>query len=327
VPSHPELTGVSSVLSANASVGAASADQPPTPAAPAIVEPSALAVPKRDWTWWLGAAISVAVLIAALYQLRLVNIAEVAAMVPASPLFWLAFAGAYFIGPAGDWLIFRRLWTIPASGFVALLRKMIGNELLLGYIGEVYFYTWARRRTQMTSAPFGAIKDVAILSALTGNAITLAMLALAFPLIGSLEFGIEPSTLIASVAVVLGTSSALLFFGKRIFSLPRHELFRASGIHLVRILLYAGFSALAWHLVLPQVALSWWLLLSASRQLLSRLPLMPNKDIVFAGLAVFMIGHDAEIGELMTMMASLTLVTHIGLGLLLSAGDAVRIKR
>lgn len=316
------------MLTANASVGASGPESTARPpASPAIVEPSALAVTKRDWAWWLGAAISLGVLVAALYELRAVNIAQVAAMVPASPLFWLAFAGAYFVGPAGDWLIFRRLWNIPASGFVALLRKMIGNELLLGYIGEVYFYTWARRRTQMTSAPFGAIKDVAILSALTGNAITLAMLALAFPLIGSLEFGIQPTTLLASVAVVLGTSSALLFFGKRIFSLPRYELLIASAIHLVRILLYAAFSALAWHLVLPEVALSWWLLLSASRQLLSRLPLMPNKDIVFAGLAVFMIGHDAEIGELMTMMASLTLATHIGLGLLLSAGEAVRFKR
>lgn len=318
-------TGVPSVLSTNAIADASGAE--PTGQPTAIIEPVALAVPKRDWTWWLGAAISVGVLCAAIYQLRLVNIAEVAALVPSSPLFWLAFAGAYLIGPAGDWLIFRRLWNIPAAGFVALLRKMIGNELLLGYIGEVYFYTWARRRTQMTSAPFGAIKDVAILSALTGNAITLSMLALAFPLVGSLEFGIEPTTLLASVAVVLGTSSALIFFGKRIFSLPRHDLLHASAIHLVRILLYAGFSALAWHLVLPQVALSWWLLLSASRQLLSRLPLMPNKDIVFAGLAVFMIGHDAEIGELMTMMASLTLITHIGLGLLLSAGEAVRFKR
>lgn len=318
MPNSFETTGEPPVLSANATVRADLA---------ANAEPGVLPVAKRDWTWWLGAAISVGILVAALYQLRLVNLAEVSAMVPASPLFWLAFAGAYFIGPAGDWLIFRRLWSIPAAGFVALTRKMIGNELLLGYIGEVYFYTWARRRTQMTSAPFGAIKDVAILSALTGNAITLAMLALAFPLIGSLEFGIQPSTLLGSVAVVLVTSSALLFFGKRIFSLPRHELWITSGIHLARILIYAGLSALAWHLVLPQVALSWWILLSASRQLLSRLPLMPNKDIVFAGLAVFLIGHDAEIGALMTMMASLTLITHIGLGLLLSAGEAVRFKR
>jgi hypothetical protein len=54
---------------------------------------------------------------------------------------------------------------------------------------------------------------------------------------------------------------------------------------------------------------------------------MPNKDIVFAGLAVFMIGHDAEIGELMTMMATLTLAMHLGLGLILSLAEAAGWKR
>jgi len=60
---------------------------------------------------------------------------------------------------------------------------------------------------------------------------------------------------------------------------------------------------------------------------LSRLPFLPNKDVVFAGLAVFMIGHDAEVGALMTMMASLFLVTHLGLGLLLVGGEAVGWRR
>jgi hypothetical protein len=310
------------VLSANTSDPAPSLDAPSF-----TIEPAPLPVKDRSWTWWLGGGISLAVLVVSVIELLRVDFSEVVELMPASPLFWLVFFTAYFVPACTDWAIFHRLWKIPADGFTALVRKMIGNELLFGYVGELYFYTWARRRTQMTSAPFGAIKDVAILSALTGNAITLAMLALAFPSVGSLEFGIEPSTLIASVGVVLVSSSLLLIFRKRLFSLPRDELIYASAMHLVRIIATTALGALCWHLALPDVALSWWLLLAACRLLLSRLPLMPNKDIVFAGLAVFMIGHDAEIGELMTMMASLTLATHIGLGLLLSAGEAVRFKR
>jgi hypothetical protein len=65
-----------------------------------------------------------------------------------------------------------------------------------------------------------------------------------------------------------------------------------------------------------------WVLLSAMRMLLSRLPFLPNKDVVFAALAVFMIGQDAEVGALMAMMASLLLATHLGLGLLLVGGEA-----
>ena len=50
-----------------------------------------------------------------------------------------------------------------------------------------------------------------------------------------------------------------------------------------RIAATIGLSALLWHLILPSVALGWWLLLATLRQLVSRLPLVPNKDVVFDG--------------------------------------------
>ncbi len=291
------------------------------PKAGPAIDPAPLAQSDRGWTWWAGVGFSIAILAAVLWQVRSVGIASVVAMVPRTPGFWLAFLAAYFSAPLVDWLIFRRLWNIPAAGFAALLRKLIGNELLLGYIGEVYFYTWARRRTAMTAAPFGAVKDVAILSALMGNVVTLVMVVLAAPLLSTMKFGIDGDTLVASIAVVLVTSSAVLLFRRKLFSLPANELRYVSGMHLLRIGLTTGFNALAWHLVLPEVGMQWWLLLSALRLLLSRLPLLPNKDIVFAGLAVFLIGHDVQIGALMTMMASLILGTHLIVGLGLVAGD------
>lgn len=290
-------------------------------------DPAPLVTGERGWTWWVGAAISFSVLVAVILQLRSVDFHEVRAILPDRPLFWLVFAAAYITSPAADWVIYRRLWQMPLSGFGALLRKLIGNELLVGYVGELYLYTWARRRVDMPSTPFGAIKDVAILSAMTANAVTLVMLAMAYPLLGALHLGIDSKALLVSVTVVLASSSAVLFFRKKLFSLPRDDLFFVTGVHLVRIFLTTGLAAVCWHLALPDVAVQWWLLLAAMRMLLSRLPLLPNKDIVFAGLAVFLIGHDAEIGALMTMMASLILATHIGLGLMLVASETLGWKR
>jgi len=284
-------------------------------------------VRERGWTWWLGAAISAAVLVAVVFELRKVNFAGVRAILPTSPWFWLVFAVSYFSAPAADWIIYRRLWRIPLSGFSALLRKLVGNELLVGYVGELYLYTWARRRTGMTSAPFAAIKDVAILSAMVANAVTLVLVILAYPLLGALHLGLETRTLLISVGVIVVTSTAILFLRKKLFSLPRHDLLFVARVHLIRIGMTTGLAALCWHLALPGVSLHWWLLLATLRMLLSRLPLLPNKDIVFAGLAVFMIGHDAEIGSLMTMMASLILVTHLFMGLLLVGSQASRINR
>lgn len=287
-----------------------------------IADPAPLAANPRGWTWWAGAAISIAVLVAALLQIGQIDLCQVRSLVPTNPLFWLAFATAYLMQPGIDWVIFRRLWHVPAAAFVALTRKLIGNELLLGYIGELYFYTWARRRSDMPTAPFGAIKDAAILSALVGNFVSLAMVAVAYPYLGELRLGIDDRTLIGSIAVVLVSSSLLLFFRKKLFSLPGRELWIISGLQLFRVVANTFLTALCWHLVLPGVDYTWWLLLSAFRLLLSRLPLMPNKDIVFAGLAVFLIGHDAQIGALMALMASLFLATHVGLGLALVGVEA-----
>ena len=158
---------------------------------------------------------------------------------------------------------------------------------MLGYLGEVYFYAWARRNAKMVAAPFGAIKDVAILSALTGNAATLAMVLLAAPMIGQLRLGVDSTTFVLSMTFMLGTSMLLLLLRKSVFTLPSHDLWFITFVHLGRIIGSAVLVGLLWHLLLPAVPLTYWLLLSTMRQLLSRLPFLPNKDIMFVGLASF----------------------------------------
>ena len=69
--------------------------------------------------------------------------------------------------------------------------------------------------------------------------------------------------------------------------------------HVLRIGLTVAAWALLWHLALPAVSLSWWLYLATLRMLVSRLPLIPNKDLVFAGVAVFTLGHETDIASLM----------------------------
>ena len=269
---------------------------------------------------WIGPFISLGIFGAVLYQLRDLQIGAVAAMLPSSPLFWLAFAAYYLAAPIFDFVIFRRLWNLPAAGFGALMRKFVGNEILMGYIGEVHFYSWARSRLKMVAAPFGAVKDVAILSAVMGNVVTLAVLAAAYPFLGVLHIGVAPRTLVAAVAITLGSSLVLLLLRGRVLTLGQKDLAFVAAVQLARVVVTALLPALLWHLALPQVALGWWILLAAVRLLLSRLPLLPNKDLVFAGVAVALIGRGAGIDDLMTMMASLILGTHliVGTGLVLA---------
>lgn len=288
-------------------------------ALPTHIDPAPLIRAGRNWTHWIGPLVSVLMLGAVVYELRSIDLREVWALLPTSIGFWLLFLAYYLAGPASEWLIFRRLWGLPLSGMGALLQKLVSNEILLGYLGEVYFYAWARRSATVSASPFGAIKDVTILSALAGNVVTLAMVLAVAPLFGSLHFGIDAKTFLVSIAIILGTSAAALFVRKRLFTLPRRELWFVTSMHLLRIVATILLAAGMWHLLLPSVALLWWLILATARQLLARLPFLPNKDVVFAAVASLLVGQNNDIVAAMALMATLILAAHLLVGAALAA--------
>ncbi|MDO7835578.1 hypothetical protein Q4610_11040 [Sphingobium sp. HBC34] len=291
---------------------------------PVTLDPEPLIRSGRNWTRWVGPLVSVLTLVVALHQFRDMDPASLWALVPGGIAFWAAFTLYYLAGPLSEWAIFRRLWSIPADGFVALLRKLVSNEILLGYLGEVYFYAWARRHARITTAPFGAIKDVTILSALVGNGVTLVMVALALPLLHAVDARLNTWEMGGSILFVLATSLVVMLLRKRLFTLPRRELRIVAAIHLLRIVATTMLAAAMWHMLLPGIALSWWMLLGTLRQLVSRLPFLPNKDVVFAGMAAFLIGRDSEIVSAMALMASLILVAHLIVGMTLGAVGLLR---
>ncbi|WP_340266039.1 hypothetical protein [Sphingobium mellinum] len=289
-----------------------------------VLDPAPLIQSGRNWTRWAGPLLSALILVVALAQFRHLDPRSLWALMPSAPLFWAIFGLNYLAGPFSEWVIFRRLWSIPAEGFLALLRKLVSNEILLGYLGEVYFYAWARRSSRITTAPFGAIKDVAILSALVGNVVTLVMVALAFPLLSAVDAGVNRWEVGGSILFVLLTSIVTMMLRRRLFTLPREELWIVAGIHFLRVVGQIVLSAIMWHLLLPVVALSWWILLGTLRQLISRLPFLPNKDVVFAGIAALLIGRNSEIVAAMALMASLTLAAHLLLGIGLGASELLK---
>ncbi len=271
----------------------------------------------------LGRIISLAVLVAVVLQLRRVDFGYVWSIVPTAPLFWVVFAANYFYISVADWIIFRRLWRIPVSGIVALLRKQIGNTLLFGYVGELYFYDWARKRGDLTDSPFGAVKDVAILSAIAGNLVTIAGILVAWPFFLAKNLGIRTDLIVYSLLFLVGSTVVILAFRRRVFSLARGQLWFIVSVHVARILTGLTLTGICWHLALPAVDLSWWVVLSVASMLLGRLPFVGNRDFAFAALAVFLIGHDADIPTLMTMMASAILATHLAFGVVLMLSDVL----
>ena len=270
-----------------------------------------LTVLKSRWPMLIGFALTAAMVVGLAHQLWDAGLPALAQSVPTSPLFYVTFALLYVAPPWFDYVIFRRLWRIPLAGLAALTKKRIANDVVLGYSGEAYFYAWARGRAQMVAAPFGAVKDVSILSAVAGNAITLAMVVVALPLASKMLTPLQFKEAFGSAAIMLGTSLPFLIFSRRVFSLARGQLWWIFGVHCLRVVSSAVLIALCWHFALPAVGVALWLVLAAAKQLVSRLPLVPNKDLLFANLAVLLIGRGAPVAHLIAIVTAATLLVHL----------------
>lgn len=270
---------------------------------------------------WLGWLSSLALVAAIMFQLRSTTFESVTALLPHSSAFWLIFLASYLSAPLADWVIFRRLWGLSRDGLSPLFRKAVLNALVISYAGEAYFYAWTRSHVTGQRAPFGAIKDVAILSALVGNAATLILVLIAWPMLATIDLGIGRGPLVASIALLATISISMIVFRKKVFQLSRGDVAFVGIVHLARTILTVGLVALLWHLALPDIALRWWLLLSTGRMIVSRLPLIPNKDLAFAGVAAFVFQHNLQIVGLMAMTAMLIFAAHLVFGIGFIAGD------
>lgn len=284
---------------------------PPPPADIAGLEPFDRF--RARWPIWLGSALSIAMVATLIYELLDGGYADLMRTLPDNPAFYLAFLAMYVAPPLFDYVIFRRLWRIPPSGLVALTKKRIANDVVLGYSGEAYFYAWARQRMKMITAPFGAVKDVSILSAMAGNVLTIAMVLVALPFAAQLLSPGEFETLAWAGAATVALTLPFVVFSNRVFSLPRRQLFWVFGAHSLRIVLGSLALAWAWHFALPAVSVAMWTFLVAARLLVTRLPFVTNKDLLFANIAIIFIGQGEELSELMALTAAMALLLHVAL--------------
>ncbi|WP_448502495.1 hypothetical protein [Sphingomonas sp.] len=292
-------------------VHARAVEPPVVPPLPEIEALEPIQKIRRRWPAVLGAMLSVAMVIGLGIELFGEGLVALRQSAPVHPGFYIAVLLLYFSPPTFDFIIFRRLWGIPFEGMIALHKKRIANEVVIGYSGEAYFYAWARERMKMVAAPFGAVKDVSILSAIAGNGITLAMIAVAMPFASGLLAPDQFETLLWSTIVIIGISLPFLLFSKRVFSLERPTLWWVFGVHSLRLLAGSTLIALAWHFAMPHVSIGMWLFLAAGRLLVSRLPLVPNKDLLFANFAIILIGQGEALSDLVAFTAAIALLLHI----------------
>ena len=287
----------------------------------------AMVAAQRAGPAWLRAAgplLSIGLIIAVANALGARDLTALWHRLPRMAGFWLLLGLLLSAQPGADFMIFRGLWRLPAAGLAALFRKAATNELLLSYTGELQFYLWARQHAAIPGSPFGMVRDVAMLSALVGNVVTIALLAIALPLLGEAWINPLGPHLIWAAIALIGSSLVLMMFRRRVFALSREQILRIAAIHLARAIAVTILFGALWHYVQPDVAFGWWVILAAARQFITRLPFLPNKDLVFAGLVAGLLSGDPDLTMTIALVATLFAAGQVLIGGVLGVADIVR---
>ena len=211
---------------------------------------------------------------------------------PRTPWFYILLACAYMTMPIAEVFVYQKIWDIPMwKRLPVLFRKRVLNEGVMGYSGEAYLCLWAHRQAKLPGSKIlSTVKDNNILSAIVSTSAAL-ILFVGFLISGKLSdvTGGDISNNWALVAML--TVSALLIpivikFRKHLIALPRRTVWALIGIHSLRLFTMEGLQICYWIVVLPFVPISAWLTFTAAQMLLTRVPLLPNKDLMLLGLGI-----------------------------------------
>jgi hypothetical protein len=225
------------------------------------------------------------------WRLSTIGWREVLASVPLSPITILLFLICYHIQPIGDFGIYRRIWKLPLKTLPVFFRKRALNEGVMDYSGEVFVLDWGKRSNIGSLGTVASnVKDVNILSIISSHLLTLGVVVYllvtnALDKLLAINPDMKMHILLAMVFVV-GLLCVTIGFQRKILALPGPDLSFVFIVHVVRVVAFFGCSILLWSAAVPSVPFADWFLFMAAQLLASRLPLVPNRDLVMAGIGV-----------------------------------------
>lgn len=246
------------------------------------------------------------------YQLAGIGWADVLRSFPTTPWFYATVLAMYAILPLAEVLIYSRVWNLDTrASLPILLRKRVLNTDVVGYSGEVYLFGWAKQHLETGTARSLAlaIKDNLIISSMMSVAsavgILVVLLATGYVTLGDVMQNPTPGYLVAGGAAIAFAGGLVVQFRRSIFTLPRALLGWMFGVHGGRFLLSNALQVVQWWVVIPEAPFSTWATLLAVLIITNRIPLLPSRDLFFAGAGI---GMAAGLGIPQAAMAGMLLV-------------------
>ncbi|WP_156906309.1 hypothetical protein [Novosphingobium acidiphilum] len=238
---------------------------------------------------------------------------------PIAPLFYLIFFINYCSLPLFEGLIYNLVWKTGYAIMPVLIRKRVFNEAVIDYSGETVLYAWARTHTRLEPrAIVSTVRDVNVLSAIAGNLATclilVAVIALQADKLAAADAQLLRRGALFTGGSVLALMAVAALFRKWLLTLPLGQCVAVGALHLLRLGTFLVLQALQWHVAVPAVAWQNWVTFLALQMAISRLPLLPAKDLFFAGLAINLGARMAlapgVVGGLFAAASGLNLVAH-----------------
>lgn len=233
-----------------------------------------------------------AIVLYLIIKLSEVGWADVAGSLPSSPWFYIFFTLRFLALPLSEVAIYEIVWSRPLiQHFFVFIRKRVYNFAVMGYSGEAFLTIWARRRLSLSDKKIiVGVKDNNLLSAFSSNAATV-ILILFLAATGGLQAGIDAFPGAGWLFTFAFISAALLsvlvmIFRGRLLALPEGVLPKLLTVHGGRQTLLILLHAATYAAALPGAPLMAWATFIAMQLVLSRVPFVPNQDIVYLGAAL-----------------------------------------
>lgn len=209
---------------------------------------------------------------------------------PANPGFYLLLVAQFFLQPFGDYLVYRNLWRENRPPLAVILRKRLMNTFMLDYSGEAFFFFWAQQHLKLERGLLiHAIKDSNILSGAASLVMVYVLLILLMGFGGlHLPGNLTNNTwlFVGAGTVPLILTAAIVLGHRKLTVLSRRQMAVIFAIHFTRVVAVLAVEFGLWELsgALPSAIAC--LQFVALRLVVTRLPLIPNKDLLFVGAGI-----------------------------------------
>lgn len=226
------------------------------------------------------------------YRVSRLGVLEVLGALPHSPWFYAFFFLRYLTLPVAETAAYEIVWDRPlVRHFPAFIRKRVWNNAVAGYSGEGFLTLWARRRLGLSDLQaLVGVKDNNLISSFAANVATVT-LVLSLAAFGGLRAGLD---VMPGAALLFGASFlaaavvalSVLIFRKRLIALSEEKRRKVLAIHLVRQVVTITLFASMYAAALPAAPFGSWLLFIALQFVITRIPFLPNQDLVYLTAAL-----------------------------------------